>query len=68
MTTNITIDAHAGWDIEVTIETVDAVPAGLERSGPATKSETKTVVPAGIVQTFAIWEGREIKRIRELKK
>lgn len=68
MTTQITIDAHAGWDIEVTTKTRDIVPAGLERMGPPTYTEKTFIVKAGTKHVEAIWDNKSISGIRELKR
>lgn len=68
MTTVITIDAHAGWDVEVTTKSEDAVPAGLERMGPATYTETTFIVPAYTKHTEYVWTGKTISNIREIPK
>lgn len=68
MTTSITIDAHAGWDVEVTTKTEDAVPVGLERLGPPTYTETTFIVKAYSKHTENVWTGKTISNIREIPK
>lgn len=68
MTTSIIIDAHAGWDVEVTTKTEVAVPAGLERMGPATYTETTFIVKAYSKHTEYVWGGKTISNIREIPK
>lgn len=53
MTTKVTVDAHAGWPVEVT--TVD-LPAGTER---------KTTVSPNTVQDFYVHSHREL-HIKEM--
>lgn len=66
MTTNITIDAHAGWDIEVIIEDEERLPDGLERLGPPVWIKDRKVIKGGTKETIAIWDTRRIGGIREL--
>lgn len=56
MTTRITVDAHAGWPVEVT--TVDVRPSG-------TKQTTSATVPPGEVRDFYVFDNRELI-VREL--
>lgn len=53
MTTAVTVDAHAGWPVKVTL--IDQSSDGL------TQSETVQVVAANTKQTFYIWNGRDIE-------
>lgn len=49
MTTKVTIDAHAGWSVQVT-----AVDTG---TGAALPPE---IVAAGEVREFHVWQGRNL--------
>lgn len=51
MTTKVTVDAHAGWPVEVT--TVDTY-------GDKPPIENKTTVPANTVQEFYVTDSREL--------
>lgn len=55
MTTKVTVDAHAGWPVEVT--TVDHGTAGT--------TENKTTVAPNTVQEFYITDTREL-HVKEL--
>lgn len=68
MTTAVTIDAHAGWDVEVTTKTEVPVPAGLERMGPVEYNEATFIVKAGQKHTEYVWAGKTISNIREIPK
>lgn len=61
MTTKVTVDAHAGWPVEVT--TVDRVQIEGETAERVT--ESTTVVPPRAVQYFYVHSHREL-RIKEL--
>ncbi len=62
MTTKVTIDAHAGWPVEVTF-----VDQGYDSNGPTGQfTETKQIVPARTAVDFHISDSREL-RIKELK-
>jgi hypothetical protein len=56
MTTKVTIDAHAGWPVEVV--TIDTQSDG-------TVVETPSIVSAGQVKDVHVWQGRQL-RITEL--
>lgn len=58
MTTKITVDAHAGWPVEVTRH---PIPAG---------EPTVIVVPAKTVQDFYVWADcyLEIREIQPAKR
>ena len=58
MTTAVTVDAHAGWPVKVTL--IDQSSDGL------TQSETVQVVAANTKQAFYVWNGRDIK-VHELQ-
>jgi hypothetical protein len=66
MTTNITVDAHAGWDVEVIFEDMQPTPPGLERMGPAVWTKSTKIIPANTKETIAIWDTKRIAGIREL--
>lgn len=56
MTTKVTIDAHAGWPVEVTVR----------RGEPGQPQETDTLmVEPGAVATLYIHSGLEILGVRE---
>lgn len=59
MTTKITVDAHAGWPVEVTATEVVA-------DGTRTL-EWVQIVPAGTIRDFHIYDVRELT-FREVKK
>ena len=61
MTTKVTVDAHAGWPVEVT--TVDRVQVEGEESERVT--ESKATVSPRTVQDFYVHSHREL-RIKEL--
>lgn len=61
MTTRILIDAHAGWDIEVVIQSMN--DAGTEVS-----SERTQIVKAHTQENFYIHSHLRIGSIREIKK
>lgn len=56
MTTKVTVDAHAGWPVEVT--TVDLLTDG-------TRAETSATVPPNETRDFYVYSTREL-RVREL--
>jgi len=56
MTTAITIDAHAGWDIEVQTLTTEPNKELLETF----------IIPAGTKEVVYIWHGKEIVYIAEI--
>ncbi len=56
MTTKVTVDAHAGWPVEVT--TVDRVQIVGEESERVT--ESKTTVPPHTTQDFYVHSHREL--------
>jgi len=58
MTTAVTVDAHAGWPVRVTL--IDQSPDGM------TQSESVQIVAANTKQTFHVWNGRDIK-VHELQ-
>ncbi|SKB32314.1 hypothetical protein [Sphingopyxis flava] len=59
MTTKVTVDAHAGWPVEVTARYG-------EPDQP--KSVSVHIVEAGSAQDFYIHSGLEILNVRELKR
>ncbi len=59
MTTKITVDAHAGWPVEV--QEIDLDKDGLVISSRMTIVQPKTI------QDFAVWDNRKLS-IKELKK
>lgn len=59
MTTAITVDAHAGWDVEVTIQDLD--------SEGKVMTERSQVVPKMTKETLYIHSHRQISSIKELK-
>lgn len=61
MTTKVTVDAHAGWPVEVT--TVDRVQIVGEESERVT--ESKSIVPPHTTQDFYVHSTREL-HIKEL--
>lgn len=61
MTTRITVDAHAGWPVEVTTET-QSISAG---STPEI-AVSKQIVAANSVENFYIHDGMSITGIQEL--
>jgi len=54
MTTKVTVDAHASWNISVT------PIVGMKREYPI-------IVKVGEVRDFYVWEGRKLE-IEEIKK
>jgi hypothetical protein len=58
MTTSVTIDAHAGWPVEVKTESIDTATGNVTVG-------TKIVDP-GTQQTFYIYTNHNIVSIREL--
>ena len=58
MTTNVTVDAHAGWPVQV---------IRRSRNDPPGKNDERTVVEPGAKQDFAIWDDNELL-IREMKR
>jgi hypothetical protein len=61
MTSKVTIDAHAGWDIEViTEETFDI-------RGNLTLDRKVFKILAGTKADVYIWDNKEIVSIKELK-
>lgn len=52
MTTKVTVDAHAGWDLKVTL--IDG------REGEE-QTQTEIIVPAHTVQDFYVHDGRRIR-------
>jgi hypothetical protein len=56
MTTKITVDAHAGWDVSVTPLDVNNTPTTPPK-----------VVPAGTVEDVYVWDGRKLL-IEEIRK
>lgn len=62
MTTKITVDAHAGWPVEV--KKIDTEDIG---SGLAISKENETIIVApNSIQDFYVWDGRSLT-IREMK-
>lgn len=59
MTTAITIDAHAGWDVEVVIQDLDS-------DGNLITEQIK-VVPKHTKETVYIHSHRQIGSVKELK-
>ncbi|SKB62412.1 hypothetical protein [Sphingopyxis flava] len=59
MTTRVTIDAHAGWPVEVTLR---------EGEPDYPKSAKVVIVRPGGQQDFYIHSGLEILGIREMKR
>ncbi len=57
MTTKVTVDAHAGWDVEVVVE--DIVPEG-------TRQET-IVVEKHTVRDFYLTSHRKLTSVTELQ-
>ena len=57
MTTKVTVDAHAGWDVEV-VEEVKTVEGVQERT---------TVVAKNTVKDFYIHSGLALKSVKELQ-
>ena len=62
MTTKVTIDAHAGWDVNV-----EAIDTGVNPQNSSVTTEVRQlgVVLAGEVRDFHVWQGRQLV-IREL--
>lgn len=58
MTTRVTVDAHAGWDVRVLL------------TNPALEGAPKTeqVVKAGTTQDFYIYDTQNIVLVEEIKK
>lgn len=54
MTTKVTVDAHAGWDVEVTTVQLPA------------RTESKDVVPANTVRDFYVYSNAEL-HVKELE-
>jgi hypothetical protein len=63
MTTAVKIDAHAGWDVEVTLRHVSR----NMKYDRFTASVETHVVPAHTEQTFYVHDGVEIIRVAEIK-
>ena len=59
MTTKIVVDAHAGWDVEVLVETLD-------NDGGVTENRVE-VVPKNTIKEFYIHSHMSLGRIKELK-
>ena len=59
MTTAVTIDAHAGWDVKVIIQ-------NLDNEGSVTQEQTK-VVPKHTEETIYIHSHRQLALVQELK-
>lgn len=59
MTTKVTVDAHAGWDIEV------VVARGEYNEIRVLETE---VVPAGTVREFYIHSGMRLVLVEEIRK
>ena len=59
MTTRVTVDAHAGWDVLV---------VGLLGEAGGAKTVSSYVVPAGDVRDFYIHSGFRLIHIEELHK
>lgn len=59
MTTAITIDAHAGWDVEVVIQDLDS-------DGNLVTEQIK-VVPKHTKETVYIHSHRQLSFVKELK-
>ena len=70
MTTMITIDAHAGWDVEIT--TRSRSERNVSSGGTPVKEWTQTertfIVKANTKHNESIWDGQDIVSIREIKK
>jgi hypothetical protein len=59
MTTSVTIDAHAGWDVEVLCRAFD--------NNGKTQSVSTHIVPKNTNQNFYVHSNMEIIAIRELR-
>ena len=59
MTTKVTIDAHAGWPVEV---------KSIRGESSQEKTLDETIVEPGTVRDFYIHSGLVITSIRELKR
>lgn len=57
MTTKITVDAHAGWPVKVTV---------LDRTSDGTQTENIVTVPPHTVQDFYVHSHRDL-RIQEVQ-
>jgi hypothetical protein len=71
MTSSIIVDAHAGWDIEVTTREVSEKEywdASQRKATEYTQTERRFIVEAGTKLTVHIWDGKSIIRIKEIKK
>ena len=66
MTSKVTVDAHAGWDIEVKVEEKEYVPEGLEVMGVTPWKCSTILVEGGTKEDIYIWETKRITSIREL--
>ena len=58
MTTNVTIDAHAGWPVQV---------IRRSRNEPPGKNSEEIIVKPLTTQTVAVWDDNELL-IREMKR
>jgi len=58
MTTKVTVDAHAGWPVQVT--RIDTTEDGTEIVNPSSD-----VVPANEKRDFSVWQGSDL-RIKEM--
>jgi hypothetical protein len=71
MTTAITIDAHAGWDIEVTVrylmENNEYPQQHLKLTESIYKDQT-FIIKAGTKHTEHIWDNKIIVNIKEVKR
>lgn len=69
MTTSVTIDAHAGWDVEVISESFGQ-PKDYTSGGTPYKNQTVTrsiyVVPANTKRTFYVHDSEQIVSVKEL--
>jgi hypothetical protein len=61
MTTRILVDAHAGWDIEVVIQS-------MNDTGTEVSSERTQIVKAHTQETFYVHSHLQIGSIKEIKK
>lgn len=59
MTTAITVDAHAGWDVEVKIQDLD--------TDGNVVTERVQVVPKNTKETIYIHSHRQLGSVKELK-
>jgi len=60
MTTMVTVNAHAGWEVEVLCRYID--------NDGKTVSVSAHVVPANTEQVFYIHNNMELIKVQELKK